>query len=133
MNERNEQQVNAETAAGQRSGGAVDTEWLTLPQVAERLGCRLSAVRRMLADGQLLAARRGENAALSVPAVLLGPDGPLPDLPGTVTVLADNGLRDDEALEWLFTADASLTGGSPIGALLAGHKTEVRRRAQALG
>ncbi len=110
-----------------------DVEWLSLPEVAERLGCKLSLVRRMLAEGQLLAARRGDNHALSVPSVLLGPDGPLPDLPGTVTVLADNGLRDEEALDWLFTEDPSLVGGSPVAALLAGHKTEVRRRAQALG
>lgn len=115
-------------------GGPVDdVTWLSLPEVAERLGCRLSEVRRMLADGQLLAARRGERNALSVPDLLLGPDGPLPDLPGTVTVLADNGLRDAEALEWLFAEDGTLVGGSPIAALLAGHKTEVRRRAQALG
>jgi excisionase family DNA binding protein len=108
-------------------------EWLSLPEAAERLGCRLRDVRRMLAEGQLLAARRGERRTLSVPAVLLGPDGPLPELAGTVTLLADNGLRDEEALEWLFAEDPTIQGGSPIGALLAGHKTEVRRRAQALG
>ena len=110
-----------------------DVEWLSLPEVADRLGCRLSEVRRMLADGQLLAVRRGEHNALSVPALLLGPDGPLPELPGTLTVLADNGVRDEEALAWLLDDDPSLVGGSPIGALLAGHKTEVRRRAQAAG
>lgn len=110
-----------------------DVEWLSLPEVAERLGCRLGQVRRMLADRQLLAVRRGDHQALSVPAVLLGPDGPLPDLPGTLTVLADNGVVDVDAFTWLFSDDPSIAGGSPIGALLAGHKTEVRRRAQALG
>jgi excisionase family DNA binding protein len=110
-----------------------DTQWLTLPEVADRLGVRLGQVRRMLADRQLLAVRRGERNALSVPAVLLGPDGPLPDLPGTLTVLADNGVVDEDAFTWLFANDPSIVGGSPIGALLAGHKTEVRRRAQALG
>jgi excisionase family DNA binding protein len=110
-----------------------DVEWLSLPEVAERLGCRLSEVRRMLADRELIAVRRGERNALSVPAVLLRPDGPLPELPGTLTVLADNGVREDEALDWLFAHDPTLPGGSPVGALLAGHKTEVRRRAQALG
>jgi hypothetical protein len=110
-----------------------DVEWLSLPEVADRLGCPVTLVRRMLAEGQLLAARRGQNGALSVPATLLGPDGPLPELQGTVTVLADNGLRDEDALEWLFSPDPSLAGGSPIAALRAGHKTEVRRRAQALG
>ena len=116
-----------------QAGGVNDVEWLSLPEVADRLGCRLSEVRRMLADGQLLAVRRGEHNALSVPALLLGPDGPLPELPGTLTVLADNGVRDEEALAWLLDDDPSLVGGSPIGALLAGHKTEVRRRAQAAG
>jgi excisionase family DNA binding protein len=116
-----------------QADGVDDVEWLSLPEVAERLGCRLSEVRRMLADGQLLAVRRGERNALSVPALLLGPDGPLPELPGTLTVLADNGVRDEDAFEWLFGNDPSLVGGSPIGALLAGHKTEVRRRAQAAG
>ena len=39
-------------------------------------------------------------------------------------------LSDDEIVEWLFTPDASLpAGGSPMGAMLAGHVTEVRRRA----
>jgi excisionase family DNA binding protein len=110
-----------------------DVDWLSLPEVAERLGCRLSEVRRMLADRELLAVRRGERNVLSVPAVLLRPDGPLPELSGTLTVLADNGVRDDEAFDWLFGDDPTLPGGSPVGALLAGHKTEVRRRAQALG
>jgi excisionase family DNA binding protein len=110
-----------------------DTQWLTLPEVADRLGVRLGQVRRMLADRELLAVRRGERNALSVPAVLLGPDGPLPDLPGTLTVLADNGVVDEEAFTWLFSDDPSIVGGSPVKALLAGHKTEVRRRAQALG
>ena len=41
-------------------------------------------------------------------------------------------MSDDEILRWLFTPDETITGGSPVGALLAGHKTEVRRRAQAL-
>ena len=107
-------------------------EWLTLPDVAERLGTDVGKVRRMLQDGQLVAVRRGERNILSVPAALLGPEGLLPELPGTVSVLHDSGLEGAEALRWLFTPDESLAGGSPIGALHAGHKTEVRRRAQAL-
>lgn len=111
---------------------ALEQDWLTVPDVADRLRVDVGKVRRMLQDGQLLAVRRGEHNVLSVPSVLLGPDGPLPELAGTVTVLRDAGLDDPAAVDWLLSPDRSLVGGSPIGALRAGHKTEVRRRAQAL-
>jgi hypothetical protein len=107
-------------------------EWLTLPDVAERLDLKVTLVRRLLQERQLVAVRRGANNVLSVPAKLVGPQGPLPELPGTLTVLADSGYEGESALRWLFTPDESITGGTPIDALLAGHKTEVRRRAQAL-
>ncbi len=105
--------------------------WLTLPDVAERLGIDVSRVRRLMQDRELLAVRRGERHVLSVPESLLLGDQPVPDLRGTVTVLADSGFADAEALRWLFTPDDSLPG-TPIDALRAGRKTEVRRRAQAL-
>jgi excisionase family DNA binding protein len=107
-------------------------EWLTLPDVSERLGVDVGKVRRMVQEGQLVAVRRGERNVLSVPAELLGPEGLMPELRGTVTVLADAGYEGVDALRWLFTPDDSIVGGSPIAALHAGHKTEVRRRAQAL-
>lgn len=107
-------------------------EWLTLPDIAERLDLKVTLVRRMLQERLLIGVRRGERNILSVPAPLLGPDGPLPELAGTLTVLADSGYGDAAALRWLFTPDETITGGSPVKALLAGHKTEVRRRAQAL-
>jgi Rv2175c C-terminal domain of unknown function len=106
--------------------------WLTLPDVAERLRTDVGKVRRMLQEGQLLAVRRGDNNVLSVPERLLGPEGLLVHLPGTVTVLADSGITGADAVRWLFTPDDSIAGGSPIEALHSGHKTEVRRRAQAL-
>ena len=52
-------------------------------------------------------------------------------LSGTLTVLFDCGFADEEALRWLFTADATLPG-TPIDALNAHRGTEVNRRAQAL-
>lgn len=118
-------------------------EWLPVPDAAERLGTDVGKVRRMLDDGRLLAVRRGERAILSIPAAFLGdgPAGPepVPALQGTLVLLADAGLSDEEAIRWLFTPDASLeslgTGQprprTPIQALAAGHKTEIRRRAQA--
>lgn len=108
-------------------------EWLTLPDVAEQLGTSVGAVRRLLEDGELLAVRRGERSVLSVPARFVTPEGPLQHLRGTLTVLRDGRVEDDEALRWLFTPDPTLPGaGSPIDALVAGHKTEIRRRAAEL-
>ncbi|UUZ46051.1 Rv2175c family DNA-binding protein [Janibacter limosus] len=104
--------------------------WLPLPDVAERLGVRLSDVRRMLDERQLLASRRGERNTLCVPAAFLGEDGPLPELAGTFTVPGDAAFSDEEIIEWMFARDETWPGGSSaIEAVLAGFKTEVRRRA----
>jgi excisionase family DNA binding protein len=103
--------------------------WLTVPDIAERLGLALSAVRRMIDDRELLAARVGERRIISVPAQFID-EAVMHHLPGTFTVLADGGMGDEEILRWMFTKDASLpSGGSPVDALVAGFKTEVRRRA----
>jgi hypothetical protein len=107
------------------------SEWLTLPDVAELMDLEVGKVRRLVQDRYLIGVRRGERNVLSVPAALLQNAQPLPELKGTLTVLADAGLDDLAALEWLFTSDDSLPG-TPIDALRAGSKTEIRRRAQAL-
>jgi hypothetical protein len=104
--------------------------WLTVPDVAQLQGVPLSTVRKQLQDRELVAVRRGERSVVSIPEVFVTQDGPRPELRGTVTVLADGGMSDDELLVWLFTPDPTLpVPGSPMDALLAGHKTEVRRRA----
>ncbi|MDQ2851596.1 MAG: Rv2175c family DNA-binding protein, partial [Actinomycetota bacterium] len=42
-------------------------------------------------------------------------------------------LTDDEALEWLFTPDETLPlPGAPMQMLLAGRKSEIRKRASEL-
>ena len=110
---------------------ALVADWLTLPDVAERLGLDVGKVRRLLQDRVLVATRRGERNVLSVPAALIVDGEPLAELRGTLTVLADSGYDDDAALRWLFTPDDSLPG-RPVDALREGRKTEVRRRAQAL-
>ncbi len=104
--------------------------WLTVPDVAERLGLPLSAVRRLIEDRELLSHRIGERRVIAVPEGFLDADGPLPALKGTVTVLNDGGMTDVEAIRWLHTRDETLPGpGTPIEAIHAGFKTEVRRRA----
>lgn len=125
--------------------------WLTVPDVADELGLDAGKVRRMLKERRLVGIRRGTPPVLSVPAAFLVPvdaanpsadedadaDGPvaratvLASLQGTLSVLGDVGLTDADAIAWLFTADDSLPG-RPVDALRAGHKTEIRRRAQAL-
>lgn len=120
-------------------------DWLPLPDVAERLGTDVGKVRRLLQERRLAAVRVGERRILSVPAAFLTPAGDggwdvVPALQGTLVLLDDAGFDDAAALRWLFTTDTSLqslgTGDrrptTPIAALVAGHKTEIRRRAQAL-
>jgi hypothetical protein len=105
--------------------------WLTLPEVAERLGLPVNRARQLLKERQLVAVRRGENNALHVPAAFLAGDQVLKGLPGTLTLLADNDFTEEESLRWLFTPDDSLPG-TPVQALADNHGTEVRRRAHAL-
>ena len=105
-------------------------EWLTVPDIGERMGLRLSDVRQMIEDRLVLGVRLGERKVLSVPSKFFNEDGPLPELPGTFTVLGDSRMSDAQILRWLFTPDDSLpVQGAPMDALLAGFKTEVRRRA----
>jgi hypothetical protein len=107
-------------------------DWLPLPDVAERLDVSVKDVRSFLEERALLAAKVGERQIRSVPAAFLVESGVLESLKGTLAVLSDAGFSDEEALRWLFTADDSLPG-RPIDALREGRKTEIRRRAQALG
>lgn len=106
--------------------------WLTLPEVAEELGIDAARARQLYSDRKFLARRRGESRALAVPAEFVAGGAVLKHLPGTLTLLADAGYTDEDALRWLFTADPSLPG-TPVQALLENRGTEVKRRAQALG
>lgn len=104
--------------------------WLALPDVATLLGLDILRVRQLLRDRQLLAVRR--DGVLKVPAVLVTEAGPVKGLSGVITLLTDAGYSDDDAIEWLLTADDSLPG-TPAQALRENRGTEVKRRAQALG
>jgi len=105
------------------------TTWLTLPDAADRLGTTASRVRRMLDDYVLIATR--VDGVRKVPEVFIVDGEPMHELRGTLTVLHDNAFDDDEALDWLLSDEESL-GTSPVAALLAGRKAEVRRVAQSL-
>jgi hypothetical protein len=108
------------------------TDWLTLPDLAERMHLPITKARQLVKDRQVVAVRRGERNVLSVPAAFISDDQVLKGLPGTLTLLADSKYTDEEALRWMFTADDTLPG-TPVQALQENRGTEVRRRAQALG
>jgi hypothetical protein len=107
-------------------------EWIAFPDLAERWDIPVTRVHNMVNEGRLLASRIGENAYRAVPALFVQDSGPLESLRGTVSVLKDAGFSEEQAIRWLFTQDDSLPG-RPVDALREGRKTEIRRRAQAMG
>ncbi len=109
---------------------AIVGDWLSVPDVADRLGLPVSRVKQLLRDRKLLAVQR-PNGEFAVPAGFLDGDQVLHGLSGTLTLLFDCGFTETEALSWLFTADDSLPG-TPVQALAEHRRTEVNRRAQAL-
>jgi len=109
---------------------AMVSDWLTIPEVADRLGLPASRVKQCLRERKLLAVQRPEGK-YSVPAAFLDGDQIVRGLHGTLTVLFDCGFTEPEALRWLFTVDETLPG-TPIQAITEHRCTEVNRRAQAL-
>ena len=114
---------------GGRVSTTDDTSWLTIPDLTEILGLKVSQVRRLIEDRVLLARR--VDAVWRVPELFIREGEPLGELRGTIMLLGDLGFTDDEAIDWLLSPEESL-GASPIDALRAGRKAEVRRIAQAL-
>ena len=108
---------------------STDIRWLTVPDLTEILGLKVSQVRRLIEDRALLARR--VDGVWRVPEPFIRDAEPLGELRGTLVLLSDLGFSDDEAIDWLLSSEESL-GVSPIDALRAGRKAEVRRVAQAL-
>jgi hypothetical protein len=109
---------------------AVVGDWLSVPEVAGRLGLPVSRVKQMLRDRKLVAVQR-PSGEFAIPAGFLDGNQVIQGLSGTLTLLFDCGFTETEALSWLFTADDSLPG-TPVQALAEHRRTEVNRRAQAL-
>jgi len=108
---------------------STEISWLTIPDLTELLGLKVSQVRRLIEDRALLARR--VDGVWRVPGLFVKGTEPLGELRGTLVLLGDLGFSDDEAIDWLLGPEDSL-GTSPIEALRAGRKAEVRRVAQAL-
>jgi Rv2175c C-terminal domain of unknown function len=109
---------------------AIVGDWLSVPDVAGRLGLPVSRVKQMLRDRKLVAVQR-PSGEFAIPAGFLDGNQVIQGLGGTLTLLFDCGFTETDALSWLFTADDSLPG-TPVQALTEHRRTEVNRRAQAL-
>jgi hypothetical protein len=107
------------------------SDWLTLPDLAERIDLALPKVRQLLREGRLVAVERGSPPVKYVPADLVTDGRLVKGLAGALTVLRDAGYSDDEALRWLLTDDPAIPG-RPVDAMAAGRDTAVKRRAQVL-
>ncbi|QHC68468.1 DNA-binding protein [Rathayibacter sp. VKM Ac-2759] len=102
---------------------------MTIPDLVELTGLNVSRVRRLLDERHLIATRR--DGVLKVPSLFLRDGEPMSEIRGTAILLGDSGFSDDEAVRWMLSTEESL-GTSPVLALRAGRKAEVRRVAQAL-
>ncbi len=105
------------------------SDWLTVPELADKLGIVPGKVRRLIEENALFVVVR--DGVKKVPAHLIVDGEPLPSIPGTLNVLIDAGFGLEHAVEWLYTVEESL-GRRPIESLLLGSKSEVRRIAQTL-
>ena len=108
---------------------AVDA-WLTLDEAAQQLGVSASKVRRMIEEHILFSVRVEKQPM--VPAHLIQNGEPLSSIRGTMHLLLDSGLSQEEAIDWLYAINEDLNS-TPIAELLKGHKAPVRRAAQMLG
>jgi excisionase family DNA binding protein len=105
------------------------SEWLTVPEAADLLDVPLGRVRRLIEDHHLISVKR--DGVQYVPREIIVDKEPLPSLQGTIVVLRDAGFSLEAAIEWLYTSNDVL-GQTPMAAMVAGKKSEIRRLAQAL-
>lgn len=106
-----------------------------MPDFAEKLGTTPTAVREMLRERYVIAVRRGDNQVWQIPAEFIHEHEAglrvMPTLRGTLIMLSDARLTDEEAIEWLTTESPEL-GSTPLAALREGKRAPVRRAAQSL-
>ncbi len=121
--------VSAQSGNDENVAATTESAWLTMPDLVEVLGEPLGRVRRLIDEHYLIGSKR--SGVFAVPAVFIVDGHPLSSLRGTIIALQDAGFDDDELIDWLLAEDETL-GRSPIAALLAGHKSEVRRLARTL-
>ncbi|MGI8334022.1 Rv2175c family DNA-binding protein [Actinomadura scrupuli] len=104
-------------------------EWLSLSEAAVALGLNQNKAKQLIRDHKLLGVPH--EGGYRIPAIFVQDGQVVKGLSGTLTLLADAGFSEIEALRWLFTDDDTLPG-TPAQALAENRGTEIRRRAQAL-
>ena len=105
------------------------SKWLSVAEAAEVLTLPVGKVNRLIQEHSLIAIKH--EGVPKIPVEIIVDGEPLHSLKGTVSVLLDAGFSIDSACEWLYTENDSLDT-TPIAALLAGRRAEIRRLAQAL-
>lgn len=101
----------------------------TIADLVERFNASPGRIHRMIEDHYLATVR--VDGVLRVPSEFVQGNEPLPSLRGTILVLLDAGLSEDQAVEWIMSHNDELDE-RPIDSLLRGHKAAVRRATQAL-
>ena len=107
-------------------------EVLTFEEAADALGVSVGKIRRYVEDHSLIEVKI--DGKKYIPRETIVDGEPLHSLRGTVMMLIDCGLNIQDAVEWIYAENDDLDqhGGTPMKALLAGHKSPVRRAAQFL-
>jgi hypothetical protein len=116
------------TLAAAGYSGRVTPQFVSVPDIADRLGVVVTKVHQLLRDRTLIAVRR--DGKWVIPAEFVADGEIVRGLSGTITVLADAGFGDDEIVGWLFADEPS---GTAMAALRAGQVKAVHRRAQIAG
>lgn len=107
-----------------------DEKLLSLPEVADKLGLRITRVHDLLSAKRIIAVEL--DSRRYVPAAFFNDkDAISKHVAGIITVLSDGGYSNDEIFQHLFTVDETLPG-RPIDALHGHLAREAIRRAQAL-
>lgn len=105
------------------------SNWISLPETAQLLGLRMTDVRRLISEHQILAIR-GDDKVLRLPRRQFGANKPSINkaLRGTLVLLTDSGLPASEQWEWLNTVIEEF-GKTPLELLEDGSIHPVRRAA----
>ncbi|WP_165218017.1 Rv2175c family DNA-binding protein [Schaalia sp. ZJ1691] len=110
------------------------SSFLSYEEVARKLGIEPRRIKQLIRDRQLFSVIN-EDGDRVIPAEIIvkGENGwePLFNLPGTLTLLSDDGFTQEEAVAWLYSVQDEL-GERPIDALVAGRHHRVNAIASTL-
>lgn len=109
----------------------LSAEWLSVGELAVRLGERPSRVKDLIRERRLVVVPVGEPPTPSVPAEFVHDGELIKGLSGALTVLADAGFSPEQAVRWLLTDNEQLSG-RPVDFMAQGRHTAVKRVAMAL-